>query len=308
MKILLLFLAISSLALSLEPPVRVVLDLNDGSRLLGEMPAQTIAVDSSTLGTLNVALGRVSVVRMEHDGNALFFLRNGDKLQGKLAWTEVKLTTKLGELSVPLSQLRQLETLDADGVPATLGDGLLLHLRFDRANNPGKIHDAKPATGHRGKPKTALEFDGKKSWIEVANDNGKRLSRQITMCAWVRQTGSGEQPGLIVGIGAKHRPGAGLAASANEGVGWTPMLEGSEGPPGEVAHPADLAEWTLVVGTYDGVTSTLYLNGIQVQTQRQPGVLAARTGVFTIGGAPNVFQAEPEPAPAQAADGAVAAA
>jgi hypothetical protein len=271
-----------------------VLSLNDNSRLLGEMPAQTLTVDSPTLGSLKVALERVSLIRVERDG-AQVFLRNGDKVQGKPSWKEVKLTTKIGELTVPLSQLRQLETFDADGVPSTLGDGLVLHLRFDRANNAVKIHDAKPAIGHRGKPKSALEFDGKKSWVEIPNE--RRLSRQITMCAWIKQTGTGEQTGVILAAMARQKPSAGLAVSASEGVGLALALEG-DGGSGELQHPADLSEWTLVVGTYDGVTSALYVNGQQVQTQRAPGTLAGRAGRFVVGGSPDLFRPEPEePAP-----------
>jgi len=302
------FLFLATTALAAEPTVRVVLDLNDSSRLLGVMTAQTVSVTSPTLGALNVALERISLVRMERGGEALFFLRNGDKLQGKPAWSEVKLTTKLGELSVPLAQLRQLETLDADGVPATLGDGLLLHLRFDRKNSAAKIHDAKPAVGRHGQPKSALEFDGKKTWVEVVNEKASRFGRQITMAAWVKQTGNAEQQGLIVGTGAKHRPGAGLATSGSEGVGWAPLLEGNEGM-GEVSHPADLADWTLLVGTYDGVTAALYVNGRQVQTQRQPGVLAARANVIAVGGAPTLLPDEPVavPVPVPAPDNGPAA-
>lgn len=307
MRIIFLFLTMSAFAA--ETPVRVVLDLNDSSRLLGEMPAQSVSVDSATLGALKVALERVSVIRMERDG-AHLFLRNGDKFQGKLGWTDVKLTTKLGELTVPLSHLRQLETLDPDGVPATLGDGLVLHLQFDRTNSAAKIHDAKPAAGHRGKPKSALEFDGKKSWVEIPNE--RRLARQVTMCAWVKQTGGGELTGLIVAALANRKPGAALGSSSGNGIGWSPSLEGGECPT-DVVHPSDLDEWTLVVGTYDGVTAALYLNGRQVQTQRAPGVLAGRASVFAIGGAPGLSQTEPEPAPAPAAapappaDGAAAA-
>jgi|GEM_PF-3391626 hypothetical protein len=300
MKRILVFLFLAASVVAADSPVRVALDLNDGSRLLGEMPPQTVAVASPTLGNLNVALDRVSVMRMEHDGTATFFLRNGDKLQGKPAWTEVKLATKLGGLSAPLAQVRRLETFDADGVPSSLGEGLLLHLRFDRKNAAVKIHGAKPAAGRRGAAKSALEFDGKKSWVEVSNENGFRCGREATVCAWVKPMGSGEQQGLILGSFSNRKPGFGLGVSPGEGVTWTPVLEGNEGPY-EIQHPADLTEWTLLIGAYDGVTAALYVNGRQAQTQRMPGVLAARAKMIVIGGAPNLVAPDAEPNPAEVA-------
>lgn len=268
--------------------VRVAVELDDLTRVVGRMPAQAVHVTAPALGELNIDLDRVSVIRMGPDG-ARFLLHNGDRIQGRPDWKDIRLATKLGELVIPLDVVRRLETLDANGIPSSLAEGLIAHLPGGRTNRNARLHATKPAAGPRGAPGTALEFDGGKSWVELSGGPDGKPMRQVTVTAWVKQAGPVEECGLIFVGGTRQRPGVVLATDSTEGLRWSPVLEGTD-QDAETLQPTDLSEWTFVAGTYDGATSALYLDGRQAQTQRAPGVLSTRYGAFSIGGArPGLF-------------------
>ena len=302
-KLIFLFLAFSTSVFAAEPTVRVILNLNDNSRLLGQMPAVTLSLDSPELGKLAVALERVSVLEVERAGVQLV-LRNGDRVVGTLAATEFRVMTTLGELTVPLSRLRRLETLDAEGVPATLGEGLVWRPRFDTIEK-NKVRDAsgngieatvigaKRVANHRGKADAALAFD-RKSRVEARTDLGKRLARQISVCGWVKLEGAEvNEPFLLIGWGSARRGGGCLGLAPSEGLEWSPGSEGNT-----VSQSIDLSGWTFVVATHDGVTASVYLNGVQTQTQNAACPAPRIAEMLVIGGNPAAWRqgAEAEPA------------
>jgi hypothetical protein len=298
MKRFFLFLAVAASAFAADPSVRVILDLNDNSRLLGQMPALTLSLDSPELGKLAVALERVSVLRVEHTGVQLL-LRNGDRVAGSLAATEFRVMTTLGELTVPLSRLRRLETLDAEGVPASLGEGLVWRPRFatieknkvrDASGNgiEATVTNAKRVANHRGKADAALAFD-LKSKVEARTDLGKRLARQISVCGWVKLEGAEvSEPFLLIGWGSVRRGGGCLGLVPGEGLAWTPVSEGNT-----VSQSIDLSGWTFVVATHDGLTASVYLNGVQTQTMDAALSAPRIAELLVIGGNPTAWSQEP---------------
>lgn len=309
MKRVFLFLALSASAFAAEPTVRVILDLNDNSRLLGQMPALTLSLDSPELGKLAVGLERVSVLGVDRDRVQLS-LRNGDRIAGTLTATEFRVTTTLGDLTVPLSRLRRLETVDAEGVPASLGEGLVWRPRFD-AIEKNKVRDAsgngieatvtgtKRVANRRGKADAALAFD-RKSRVAARADLGKRLARQISVCGWVKLEGAEvSEPLLLVGWGSVRRAGGCLGLAPSEGLEWSLGSEGNT-----VSQSIDLSEWTFVVATHDGVTASVYLNGVQTQTQNAACPAPRIAELLAIGGNPTTWRqgAEAEPAAEVAAN------
>ena len=147
------------------------------------------------------------------------------------------------------------------------------------------MHGAVPAPDRFGRLNSAFQFNGQDAWIEVQNKIGCALTNQISVCAWVKRSGPGQLNGRIVSGGTPANTVYYLAESdAADGILWRPILQDDLVTPSQVQSVCDLREWTFVVGTYDGETSALYLNGQLVATSHRRGRLATSTGTIAIGG------------------------
>jgi hypothetical protein len=117
---------------------------------------------------------------------------------------------------------------------------------------------------------TALSFDGGNSQVKVSDNTVLEPASTATIAAWVRHTGS---PGAYSYVAAKGANGCiaasyGLYSGPNGGLQfYVSQHRGSV-----FARSADAGQrvwdgnWHLVVGTYDGTTIRLYVDGTQVGT------------------------------------------
>jgi hypothetical protein len=89
------------------PPVRLTVDLRDGSRLIGQCATVKELALSTGFGGVRVPIERVASIDFKDDKETcVIHFRNGDRLTGALdagAVGDLKLTTVLGELKVPLN-------------------------------------------------------------------------------------------------------------------------------------------------------------------------------------------------------------
>jgi acid phosphatase type 7 len=144
-------------------------------------------------------------------------------------------------------------------------------------------------------PASALHFDGKRDWLNVDSPT-KELrtalpSREITVSAWVSvatthrwggivgalQDNAGAEKGWILGFNDEHFTWGMAGEQSADSDGILTYLEG--GPKIEPNR------WYHVVGTYDGKTMQLYVNGELVATSdKQSGdILYADPFDFAIG-------------------------
>jgi hypothetical protein len=100
---------------SKEPPThknlapRLVVRLNDGRHLVGLAHTDTVPVFAGT-EKRNLALERIYSMRCQSPGNsAIIFLRTGEKLSCELPISQLKLSTKEGEISVAREEIEELK-------------------------------------------------------------------------------------------------------------------------------------------------------------------------------------------------------
>jgi hypothetical protein len=299
-----------------EALTQVIVELQDGSQLRGSLAPLTLAVDSAALGKLQLGLERIALVNC--DGPvAKLALRNGDHLAGKLSLPEIRLQTLVGEMTVPMRQLRQLETLDADGVPTSYMESLIWHPCLEKNARekvpndgvPGmdaRIVGAKFIPDHRGRTNAALLLTNRLACLEARGDFGKQLANSITISGWIKVEGAHlEDAVCLIGLGSARRAHASLNLGADEGLVWQCGGEDGNG----MNQPLDPSDWTFVAGTRDGAALALYINGVQVQTQpaaNEP--LIGRLDTFVVGSTPQAWGAPaPEVPAADNADPAEAA-
>jgi hypothetical protein len=134
----------------------------------------------------------------------------------------------------------------------------------------------------QGKYDNALVFDGTNDWVTINHASNLSLTTTMTLSTWIYRTAS--QSGWH-GILQKEGSGSlvyflhlfnnqlsfGLSIGGNEQI----VTAG-----GTLA----LNQWIHLAATYDGSWQRLYINGIEVGSRAQTGVVATNTTPFRIGG------------------------
>jgi hypothetical protein len=182
--------------------------------------------------------------------------------------------------------------ISADPPPTTqepLG-GLMAHYAFaGNANdqsgngNHGTVSGAQLATDRHGTIDSAYGFDGQADSIGVPDDESLHVAEQISLVAWVLPLSQKTQE--IVRKGAEvNGPTATPYALALSGTGdvvfsLRPDLQFTQLR--KTGYP--LGEWFFVVGTYDGTTMKLYINGNLENSSAIAGVLNENSSPLLIG-------------------------
>jgi hypothetical protein len=105
-------------------PQKVVVELPDGSRLLGTLPANTAFSVQSWTTLPPVAIKRIDTITMSDDHKkAVIVMLNGEKIEGMLAMPPLTLTTMLGNVAVDMRVVKTLVVIPTPDAAGT--DGLV---------------------------------------------------------------------------------------------------------------------------------------------------------------------------------------
>jgi hypothetical protein len=115
---------------------------------------------------------------------------------------------------------------------------------------------------------SALSFDGSTGEVRIADNTALEPQSTVTVSAWIKQAGSPGAFRYVVAKGANGCTAAsyGLYSGPNGGLEFYV----SQGRGSIYARSPDAGQrawdgnWHLAVGTYDGSTIRLYLDGVQV--------------------------------------------
>jgi len=188
---------------------------------------------------------------------------------------------------------------------ADLDDGLVGYWSFDEGEggtaydysghgSHGAIHGASWVDAVSG---TGLSFDGADDYIQVPHSVSLQPQSGITIAAWVKPNGFYVGPcqgNYIVSKGVDNTVGwYGLVYADFDDCGvFTPEAErfyiamrfADETVSGSVSNTVvQLQRWCHVVGTYDGASCRIYVDGVQEAVAVFAKVLGANTQDLTIG-------------------------
>jgi hypothetical protein len=156
------------------------------------------------------------------------------------------------------------------------GSGMIVTDASGNGNN-GTISGATWTTS--GKYGNALMFNGTSALVTVNDSNSLDLTTGMTLEAWLYPTAlEGWRDVITKGTDDIYH----LTGSSDDS---TPALGGTFSPSvlrGTSSLP--LNAWTHLAGTYDGTTMRLYVNGVQVSSQAQTGLIQTSTAALTMGG------------------------
>lgn len=168
-------------------PLRLAVDLVDGSYLIGA-PSITSMPIRTSYAQMEIAFAKVHSVRMGEDRKtASLVFNNGDRLTGVVDLELLQIEAIFGRISLEIRNVHEIQVLGADPNRR----GLILYYSFD--NDTRMIEDlsgkGKEGTVHgarwvrNGKFGGALEFDGTDDYVTTP-----ALSNQgdVTWSVWIR--------------------------------------------------------------------------------------------------------------------------
>jgi hypothetical protein len=276
--------------------LNVVLDLSDGSRLIGTPVIASVPVQTA-YAKMDVPLTQIQSLKIGDDHETVTLnLLNGDKLTGVISRESHKLETVFGNVSVGIEHIRSFRvTLSSGALPKQLREGLIAYYRFN-----GNANDAS-GNGRHGSPSnvvltndamgcadSAYYFNGVNAKVDCGN-----LIKGVTawtVCARIRVDSFthraymgpwGQQefvwpPGRGNTYAMFTSPGKG---SFGGSWGWT-----DESPiDTRIDHSLPLGEWRLITQTYDGVSVRQYDNGSLINECRAHGKTLGSECSFLIG-------------------------
>src|SRR5277367_6693191 len=91
----------------------LIVELQDGSRVIGKSSDESFKFDSDILGSLKLALSQVSSVEFSPKTNLVKLATvNGDRISAKLENEEIHLVTSFGKITIPADTVKHIQVTD----------------------------------------------------------------------------------------------------------------------------------------------------------------------------------------------------
>lgn len=172
---------------------------------------------------------------------------------------------------------------------STLNNGLVGYWPFNdnaddlSVNNNNGSFSGNAALTTNGRIQSACSFDGTGDYVYIANNSPNINSDFISISLWVyldvlptgyvslfsQRTSVQDNGNIIVNISTSQKPYF--------------QLDIGGGRYGATSPETIALGWTHIVGTYDGSTMRIYINGIEKATNVQLGVISYSADPFIIG-------------------------
>lgn len=171
---------------------------------------------------------------------------------------------------------------------ADLQSGLVAYYPFngnaDDASGNGNdatVTEAVPAPDRFGKADQAYLFDGVDDKILAPHDATLDPTGQISVAAWVLPLEVKSQ--YLINKGGSPSAPYRMSLTATGNVGFAIYLEGAEYVSLVIKEGYSITQWSLCVGTYDGIEVKLYVNGELADSLSATGNITSNTSPLLMG-------------------------
>ena len=178
-----------------ETSRQVVLDLKDGSRLIGSTSLRTISLDSEAIHQIDIPIERVRTIKVDKQHKVVTVsLSNGDQVHGTVRMRPLEAQTLFGNVTIDWETVRSVAVRSGATAPPIPSDGLVLHYSFDfdmggrvidesGTGNDGRIYGAKLIS--EGRIGGAISFENKGDSVVVENSPSLQ-NQNFTIMAWIK--------------------------------------------------------------------------------------------------------------------------
>jgi hypothetical protein len=263
----------------IKASLRLMLDLSDGSRVIG-VPNFAFVNVQTDYAKMNIPLKQIRKIKIADDHEtAMIDLTNGDRLNGAIIFESIKIETVFGRISLTLDHVTNITVNQVAGgiLPATLKDKQILFYSFDQDNgkkvmdisgkgNNGRFYGAKWVP--KGRLGGACEFSGHGDYIDAGStpDWDFDISKDWTFSFWIYPQGSLSSMCFYHRAGVNHTLNGGenylcyQTESVPAGLSWGPVNE--EWDTGVLLS---LNQWQHIAMLYSAQSrrAFLYVNGVE---------------------------------------------
>jgi hypothetical protein len=263
-------------------PVRVRVELSDGSVLVG-IPAATSVLVRTSYARLEIGLAEIRAMQIADDHErAVVQFANGDRISGVLDGLPLKLTTVAGDVTVEMQHVSRVAIRGGHG-----GMGLVAHYTFDE-DGEGTVRDLS-GNGNEGRLVGAVAYeDARKGKVVgfsrrdayvVADSPRLNMNgwKEASIAVWIqirrhttyghvinRGPITGTTSGTFeMGVGSVYGKGViGMRTSPGDERVITVQPSTPNAPPGwnQNLQPG---RWYHLALTYDSTEVRYYIDGVQ---------------------------------------------
>ena len=249
---------------------RLVVELRDGSRMIGSSEEAQFAFQSDILGEVKLPLEKIRLVESVGRTNLVKVTTSGgDSLTARFAMENIRVGTSFGEVKLPVSLIKSVRVSLCGKAGRPLNG--LLGLWSGEGNaadsvsgNDGVLRNVSFSDGVIGQAFTFAPNSfpyGTYTGVQIPDRPDYALTQALTIEGWVRPRGDG----YMIFFRGDHRPGLDpycLSMQANHDLRF--QICDQDGDTASVDANIPYAEWTHVAATLDGNSGwmSLYTNGV----------------------------------------------
>lgn len=272
-----------------NPPPRVLVELRDGSRVVGESGKNMFKFHSALLGEIRLKVEDIRLIECVSSNSARLTTVNGDTLTARCLDSEYMVKTSFGKLALPVDSIRKFTVSSARRSGLKL-EGLvaLWSGEGDALDSVGK-NNGELRRGVKfapGKVGLAFSLDGN-AFVEVPSSPEITPGGPFTITAWVnylRMSGSSIVSVPIVSKGQDVSGAIDWCLAISSNFKLRPHLNvGGDWVFFDCASPLVPGTWYHVAMVYDGASLRGYVNGRLDGSQAVSGAVQATEGALKIG-------------------------
>jgi len=261
----------TAMATQKTEPFQLVVNMRDGSRLIGVLTVELLSV-KTPYARIDLPLKRITIIEfVDEHNNVKITCANEDVVQGTLDMSSIDLKTSFNKVTLQVKDIVRIETHGGGAGPGLVGlmrQGLILYYPFDKDEGAtvtdqsghecnGTLDGAR--WSNNGAVGGCLSFQGEGGYVSFAAKDFPFNRKPRTMSAWVYQN-TIKPRHYVVGYGA-----------CNQNAEWRMSL--NEFTPGQFSvetyacgwhSSASLAakKWYHLAVVYDGAGAPkFYVNG-----------------------------------------------
>jgi hypothetical protein len=280
------FVRAASVSTNQPAGFRLIVELQDGSKIIGRNGDDNFQFRSEVLGEMKLPLERIRSIACQPKTNSVqLTTANGDTLTAQFVTKVIRVETAFGGVKLPANLIRRL-TVSPAGIPGQMREGLVAQWPEEgNANdivgtkNGTLINGAGFTTGEVGQ---AFSFDGT-SYVSISDSPSlDTFVSSITIEAWIKMnqlTADWNWEGIVTKGNSSWRlqvtAGAKTVTFSATGVSPHGDLYGS--------RSVYDGQWHHVTGVYDGTNMFLYVDGTLDVSQPATGSISQNSSPVCIG-------------------------
>ena len=175
---------------------------------------------------------------------------------------------------------------------ASLTQGLVGYWSLDEGNgqtandSSGNGNNGTLTNGPKwttGKNIGALDFDGTNDYVDLGSGSSLDITSTLTLSAWIKPDVVSGDRHIVAKASSNNVSNRAYFIRAQNANAQFVIVQGGTANAIAQTSAFTAGQWTHIVGTYDGVTQRIYIDGVEKNSTARTGAIDSETGKAYIG-------------------------